>query len=93
MNFIKTTSVQDTEIIPKCTDCIFAVEDRIPDPAVEWNDGMRCKPKVDGFRCHAVRPSAAGFPIVKGDDFCALFTERGTNAQPLRHFVSERSDP
>ena len=73
----------------KCSECFLATADLIPDPSATWEQGMRSKPKIDGFRCHAHAPAAGGFPPVCADSFCALFTDRATLDQPLRHLVSE----
>lgn len=68
-------------------DCLFSAPDLIPDPKAEWKPGMRQKPRVEGYRCHAVRPSFNGFPAVPKGVFCAYFAERGTMAQPYVRLV------
>ncbi len=73
----------------KCSECFLATADLIPDPAVAWEQGMRSKPRIDGFRCHARPPAAGGFPPVCADSFCAFFADRATLDQPLRHLVTE----
>ena len=73
----------------KCANCFFSTPGAIPDPSAEWEQGMRQKPRVAGFRCHATRPAAGGFPPVGADSFCALFTDRATLDQPLRHLVAD----
>lgn len=72
-----------------CASCFFASPDEIPDPNVKWEKGMGTKPRIEGYRCHAVRPSTTGFPPVTEDSFCAFFTECGTYDQPIRHLVNE----
>lgn len=69
-----------------CADCLFSAPDLIPDPKAEWKPGNQ-KPRVEGYRCHAARPTYNGFPAVPKGVFCAYFTERGTMAQPYRRLV------
>ena len=73
----------------KCSNCFLATPSPIPDPAVVWEQGMKSKPRINGFRCHAHAPAVNGFPPVCADSFCAYFTDRATLEQPLRHLVTE----
>lgn len=74
----------------RCEQCALATADQIPDPATPWEAGMRAKPRINGFRCHLVKPSHAGLPAVTADCWCAYFTDTD-GKQPLRHLASERS--
>jgi hypothetical protein len=66
----------------RCEECFFCLPDMIPDPNAEYKPGM-AKRKVPGFRCHSCRPSTNGFPIVRKDQFCSLWTDRKSREQPL----------
>ena len=65
-----------------CGTCLFCLADMIPDPNAEYKPGL-AKPKVAGHRCHVCRPTNGGFPIVRADQFCALWTDAKTKEQPL----------
>lgn len=65
-----------------CATCFFCLGDTIPDPNAEHKPGL-AKPKVAGHRCHVCRPTNGGFPIVRADQFCALWTDKATKEQPL----------
>ena len=73
-----------------CENCLFGLVDLIPDPNAPHVPG-REKPKVAGRSCHISRPSNYGFPIVRPDEFCALFTDRATKEQPLARFLNPNS--
>lgn len=71
-----------------CCTCALATLDKIPSPT-PWTANMkRTKPRIDGYRCHASRPSQAGFPPTDGSSYCPFYTDANGN-QPLRHLVSE----
>ena len=85
---------ENANIIPKlpsCETCVFACAAMIPDPSVEWRVGMGAKPKVHGFRCHAVRPTTntGAFPATAHGDYCVYHTDRKTGKQALRHLISD----
>ena len=84
----KTCRASDA-VSRKCSNCFFSAPGLIPDPFAKWEPGMGQKPRIAGFRCHATRPAAGGFPPVETDSFCAYFTDRATLEQPLRHLVTE----
>ena len=71
----------------KCSNCFFSTPSLIPDPLATWEPGMGQKPRIAGFRCHAQRPAAGGFPPVEADSFCAFFADRATFEQPFRHLI------
>lgn len=72
-----------------CKDCVLATPDKVPS-SEPWKPGMKgSKPRVDGFRCHATRPSQAGLPPTDGGSFCPYFTNADGD-QPLRSLVSEK---
>ena len=75
------------DVSRKCATCFFSTPSLIPDPMAKWELGMGQKPRIAGFRCHATRPAAGGFPPVETDSFCALFTDRATLEQPFRHLI------
>ncbi len=70
----------------KCARCFFAISEFVPDPNAPFTGG-KSKPRISGYRCHIGRPSANGFPIVRGDEFCGMFTDRATRKQPLAHLT------
>lgn len=84
-------SISETIKACHCATCALATPGLIPSPE-PWQTGMkRSKPRVDGYRCHASRPTHAGFPPVDGAGYCPHYTDANGN-QPLRHLVSERGN-
>lgn len=75
-----------------CENCLFCLNDLIPDPYAPHFPG-REKPKIHGLRCHIARPANSGFPIVRPDEFCSLFTDYETREQPLARFLNPNSQP
>ena len=71
-----------------CCTCAFATSDRIPSQEPWSTRMMRSKPRIDGYRCHATRPSQAGLPPTDGASFCPYYTDANGD-QPLRHLVSD----
>lgn len=81
-------SITDTIKRCHCCTCALARPDKIPSPS-PWTVNMKkSKPRIDGYRCHASRPSQAGFPPTDGSSFCPFYTDENGN-QPLRHLVSD----
>lgn len=83
-------NISITELIKKChcCTCALATPDKVPSPE-PWSMSMkRSKPKIDGYRCHASRPSQAGLPPTDGASFCPYYTDANGD-QPLRHLVSD----
>ncbi len=80
------TQTPTTDRCEKCARCLFAIAEFIPDPSAPYQSGKQ-KPRVSGFRCHINRPSTSGFPVVRGDEFCAFFTDAKTRKQPLFRFA------
>jgi hypothetical protein len=70
----------------KCALCLFAVAELVPDPN-EPHVAGKSKTRISGFRCHISRPGANGFPIVRGDEFCGMFTDAKTRQRPLLEFI------
>ena len=89
----QSTAVDPQYIMANCVcrNCKLATPAIIPDPAAIWEKGMKAKPRIAGFQCHASRPAQTGFPPMAADQFCVYFTDANGN-QPLRHLVSERRD-
>jgi len=87
MNTKKTTTNQPERRLETCADCLFCMRDIIPDPNAPHIPGHE-KPKVSGYRCHAKLPTASGFPIVRADEFCALWTDKTTRKQPLARLLN-----
>lgn len=79
-----------SEIINRChcCNCALATPDKVPSPE-PWQVNMkRRKPLIDGYRCHASRPSQAGLPPTDKSSFCPYFTDANGD-QPLRHIISD----
>ncbi len=70
----------------KCAHCLFAIAEFVPDPNAPWVSGKQ-KPRIPAFRCHFSRPGTNGFPIVRGDEFCGMYTDKRTRKQPLVKLV------
>ena len=68
--------------LEKCANCLFAISEFIPDPNEPHIAGKQ-KTRIPGFRCHINKPGVNGFPIVRGDEFCGLFTDANTRQRPL----------
>lgn len=94
MSDIKISPAASKGIVPNtpsCETCYFASPAMIPDPSIEWRVGMGAKPKVNGWRRHAVRPTTntGAFPATAAGDFCAYHTDHKTGKQVLRHLISD----
>ena len=74
-----------TDRCEKCARCFFAISELVPDPTAPFRHGS--KPRVHGYRCHISRPSTNGFPIVRADEFCGMFTDAKTRKQPLARLL------
>ena len=71
----------------KCARCFFAISEFVPDTGAPFECG-KSKPRVPGYRCHISRPGTNGFQIVRGDEFCGMFTDAQTRKQPLARLLT-----
>ena len=76
-----------TDRCEKCARCFFAISEFVPDAAAPFTCG-KSKPRVPGYRCHISRPGTNGFPVVRADEFCGMFTDAKTRKQPLARLLS-----
>lgn len=76
-----------TDRCEKCARCFFAISEFVPDAAAPFLGG-KSKPRVPGYRCHISRPGTNGFPVVRADEFCGMFTDAKTRKQPLARLLS-----
>jgi hypothetical protein len=76
-----------TDRCEKCARCFFAISEFVPDAAAPFTGG-KSKPRVPGYRCHISRPGTNGFPVVRADEFCGMFTDAKTRKQPLARLLS-----
>lgn len=72
----------------KCARCFFAISEFVPDADAPYTG--KSKPRVPGYRCHISRPGTNGFPIVRANEFCGMFTDAKTKNQPLTRLLSPR---
>lgn len=70
----------------ECKNCLFAFEEIVPDPSENYTPG-KPKKRVKTLCCHVTKPAHSGFPVVRTESFCALFTDRVTREQPLAHLL------
>ena len=76
-----------TDRCEKCARCLFAISEFVPDANAPFTPG-NSKPRVPGYRCHISRPGTNGFPIVRADEFCGMFTDAKTRKQPLARLLT-----
>ena len=80
------TETTDTRC-EKCANCLFAIPEYVPDPNTPYKSGTP-KPRIPGYRCHISRPGTNGFPQVRDDEFCGMFTDAKTRKQPLARLLT-----
>lgn len=70
----------------ECRNCLFAFEESVPDPLEAYVPGKK-KKRITCLCCHVTKPAHNGFPVVRAESFCGLFTNKETRNQPLAPFT------